>query len=116
MADEVFSDVRLAGPCRVSLSQRAGHHPGNDRSPGPTSGRAGGGWLEPGLSRAIGKISLATVGMGFLLWSIMPFVPRESTWLPGLVGIGLGGIGYVLFAHLIGLDELTVIRRRLLKR
>jgi hypothetical protein len=61
-------------------------------------------------------MGLATGGMALILLGVLPFLPASNAWLIGLVGIGLGGAAYVGLAHLLGLDEFTVVLRRLRRR
>jgi putative peptidoglycan lipid II flippase len=75
-----------------------------------------GGLAEPRLAPAVAKMGLATGGMTLILLGVLPFLPASNAWLIGLVGIGLGGAAYVGLAHLLGLDEFTVVLRRLRRR
>jgi putative peptidoglycan lipid II flippase len=65
--------------------------------------RAGLGGLG-GVGRPIGKIGLATVGMGLVLFVVEPHLP--ATWLGGVMGITSGGVIYLGLAYIMGVDEL----------
>ncbi|MDX1522958.1 MAG: hypothetical protein R3264_15120, partial [Anaerolineae bacterium] len=75
-----------------------------------------GGLTGGGLAVAVGKMGLATVGMALVLWGTLALLPTDRVWLTGLVTIGLGGLSYLLLAFILRLDELAVIRRRVLRR
>jgi len=65
---------------------------------------------------AVGKIALATLGMGIVVWTFLEFAPVSSAILRGGIGILLGGGVYALLAFLIGVDELRSVTRIVLKR
>jgi putative peptidoglycan lipid II flippase len=74
-----------------------------------------GGLAEPGLGRAIAKMSLATGGMALALWLLLPFLPTTPSWLGGVIGIIVGGLVYLGLAFVLGLDEIKTIKQRLIK-
>lgn len=74
------------------------------------------GLAEPGLRRAIGKMTLATLGMALALWGFMPFVPRSNSWSGAVTGIVVGGLVYIGLASALGVDDIEAIRRRMMKR
>lgn len=74
-----------------------------------------GGRVEAGLGWAIGKMGLAALGMALALGLLRPFLPLTPAWLGGVVAIGLGGLVYLGLAYLLGLDEIKMIRRRVIK-
>lgn len=71
-----------------------------------------GGLAGPQVWRAVGKMGLATLGMGLTLLALLPLLPSEPGWLTGLVGIILGGLVYLALAYLLGLDELRTLLRK----
>ena len=75
-----------------------------------------GGLTTPGTGRAIGKMGLASAGMALALLAFIHFWPGGKPWLEGLGGIALGGLVYLGLAYLFNLDELTGIRRRVMRR
>ncbi len=75
-----------------------------------------GGLTRPGIWLTVGRMLLATAGMALILVSLLPFVPDSISWLPGLVGILVGGVTYIGLAYLFGVAELRVVGQRLLRR
>jgi putative peptidoglycan lipid II flippase len=75
-----------------------------------------GGLAEPGLGQALAKMGLAAGGMALVLWRLRPLIPPEPGWLGGVVGIAIGGLVYLGLAYAFGLDEIKLIRRRLMKK
>ncbi|GIK41619.1 MAG: lipid II flippase MurJ [Chloroflexota bacterium] len=73
------------------------------------------GLAEPGLGGAIGKMGLAAAGMALALGLLLPFLPVTPAWLAGAIAVGVGGVIYVGLANVLGLDEIKVIRRRVIK-
>jgi putative peptidoglycan lipid II flippase len=77
-------------------------------------------WLRPamgGLSEgelrlALGKMSLATVGMAAGLLLLLPLLPGSTSWLEGILGILGGGAIYLGLAHLMDIEELRPIQSR----
>jgi len=72
-----------------------------------------GGLAEPGLGRAIGKMSLAAGGMALALWLLLPLLPTDPSWMGGVFGIMVGGIVYLGLTYTFGVDEIKTIWRRL---
>jgi putative peptidoglycan lipid II flippase len=71
-----------------------------------------GGVAGPRVWRAVGKMGLATLGMGLALLALLPRLPSEPGWLTGLAGIVLGGLVYLALAYLLGLEELRTVLRK----
>ncbi len=75
-----------------------------------------GGLNTPGLTRSLLKMSVATVGMVAVLLAFNGLLPATNPWPAGLGGIALGGLVYVGIALALGLEELKVIQRKILRR
>jgi putative peptidoglycan lipid II flippase len=71
-----------------------------------------GGVADPGLGRAIGKMSLAAAGMALGLWLLLPLLPANPAWLGGVIGMIGGGLIYLGLAYVFGMDEVKTIWRR----
>jgi putative peptidoglycan lipid II flippase len=75
-----------------------------------------GGLAGSGLRRAIGKMSLATIGMVAVLLGLMPVLSTDNKWLGGILGILVGGLVYIGLAYVVRLDELDIVRRKVMAR
>lgn len=75
-----------------------------------------GGLFEAGLKSSLTKMTLATTGMVLTLGGLMPLIPTDISWLPGIAGMLLGGLVYFGLAMLIGISELRLVRQRLWRR
>ncbi len=75
-----------------------------------------GGLGDADLPRAVIKMTLAAALTAFLLWALLPWLPRSPAWLGGLLGIGIGALIYLGLAYALRLDELQSILRRFLRR
>jgi putative peptidoglycan lipid II flippase len=75
-----------------------------------------GGLAEPGLRQALAKMGLAAGGMAVALWLLRPFLLSSPSLVGGIVGIGSGGLIYLGLAYFLGLDEIKMIGRRLIRR
>jgi putative peptidoglycan lipid II flippase len=73
------------------------------------------GLAEPGLGGAIGKMALTTAGMALALGLLLPFLSVTPAWLGGVIAVGVGGLIYLGLAYVLGLDEIKMLRRRVIK-
>jgi putative peptidoglycan lipid II flippase len=75
-----------------------------------------GGLAGSGLGRPIFKMSLATMGMVMVLVGLMPVLPTDNKWLGGIGSILIGGLVYAGLAYLVRLDEVEIVRRKVMAR
>jgi hypothetical protein len=75
-----------------------------------------GGLAGSGLGRPIFKMCLATMGMVMVLVGLMPVLSTDNKWLGGIGGIVVGGLVYAGLAYLVRLDEIEIVRRKVMAR
>jgi putative peptidoglycan lipid II flippase len=75
-----------------------------------------GGLGETRVWVSLGKIVLATGGMGLVLLLVMFLLSAQTSWLRDLIAINVGGATYFGLAYLLGLDEMLVVLKRVTRR
>ncbi len=75
-----------------------------------------GGWGEQGMGSAVGKMALASLGMGGTLLLLNQLISLDNVWWGALLGITVGGLAYIGLAFVLGVPELRFVQQKILRR